>query len=182
MRRKREALTADEIAARSARLARHFWASPVAARTDRIACYAAVDGEIDCTPLMIEACARNRSVYLPVLRGPSLVFAPWHPGCAMAMNRFGIPEPVGGEAQWLRAPALGVVLAPLVAFDDEGTRLGMGGGYYDRTFRFLRGRGRYRRPLYLGVGYEFQRVPSLPARRWDIPLHGVVTESGAQFF
>ena len=182
MRRRRESLPADEIAALSARIARHFWASPVAQRTDRIACYLAMGGEVDCAALMSEAHARGRSVYLPVLRGESLVFAPWHPDCELAMNRFGIPEPVGDEAKWLRARSLGVVLAPLVAFDDAGTRLGMGGGYFDRTFRFLHGRGRYRRPLFLGVGYEFQRVPSLPARRWDVSLHGVVTEAGARFF
>lgn len=182
MRRRRSALTATAVAELSARISRHLWDCPVIARCARIACYAAVGGEVDCGPIMAEALARGRDVYLPVLHGDSLVFAPWAPGRPLVGNRFGIPEPAESGARWLRPTELGVVLAPLVAFDDAGRRLGMGGGFYDRAFRFLRGRGAYRRPHLVGLAYEFQRVASLPAQRWDVPLHGAVTESGARFF
>ena len=71
---------------------------------------------------------------------------------------------------------------PLVAFDMRGNRLGMGGGYYDRTFAYLLNRRRWRRPILIGVAYEFQGVDSLTTRPWDIPLHGVATEAGLRIF
>jgi 5-formyltetrahydrofolate cyclo-ligase len=74
------------------------------------------------------------------------------------------------------------VLTPLVAFDDTGVRVGVGRGYYDRCFRFLAGRGAWRRPKLLGVAYELQRVPSLPRQSWDVPLWGAVTEAHMRRF
>jgi 5-formyltetrahydrofolate cyclo-ligase len=97
-------------------------------------------------------------------------------------NCFGIPEPAGASGRWLRGAELDVVLAPLVAFDRAGHRLGMGGGFYDRTFRFVVRRAEWRRPWIIGLAYDFQRVDALPVERWDVPLHAVVTESGAQLF
>jgi len=72
------------------------------------------------------------------------------------------------------------VLVPLVAFDDAGNRLGMGAGYYDRSFAFRRAAPSP--PLLVGVGYEFQRVPALAAQPWDVPLDAVLTERGLQRF
>ena len=69
------------------------------------------------------------------------------------------------------------MLTPLVAFDDHGVRVGVGRGYYDRCFRFLRHRAHWRRPKLLGVAYELQRVPPLVPSSWDVPLWGVVTEA-----
>jgi 5-formyltetrahydrofolate cyclo-ligase len=140
----------------------------------------AVDGEIDCAPFITEALARHRQVYLPVLHGQTLMFGRWESLENMIPNRFGIPEPVGGVR--LRGTELDVVLAPLVAFDDSGHRLGMGGGYYDRTFRFLRQRGEWRHPLLIGLAHEFQRVGGLSARGWDVTLHAAVTERGIRSF
>jgi 5-formyltetrahydrofolate cyclo-ligase len=69
------------------------------------------------------------------------------------------------------------VLAPLVAFDARGIRLGMGGGFYDRTFAFLHRRTRWRRPVLMGLGYEFQRVDDVGGHPWDVPLLAVATEA-----
>ena len=77
---------------------------------------------------------------------------------------------------------LDLVLTPLVAFDDRGTRIGVGRGYYDRCFRFLSGRNAWQRPKLLGVGYELQHVPHLPAEPWYIPLWGAVTEAMVRRF
>ncbi len=71
---------------------------------------------------------------------------------------------------------------PLVAFDGEGNRLGMGGGYYDQTFGYKSRRRAWRKPMLIGVAYEFQRLSSLPARSWDVALDGIVTEKGFQKF
>ena len=69
---------------------------------------------------------------------------------------------------------------PLVAFDDRGRRVGMGGGYYDRTFAARRGRRALRRPRLVGVAFGFQRRDALPGAAWDVPLDAAVTENGLE--
>lgn len=182
LRRQRAALSAAEVAALSERISRHLWKLPLLSRCRRIACYSAVGGEVDCTAILMEGLARGRSLYLPVLHGAQLLFAPWEPSRGLVANRFGIAEPADAGARWLRGSALDVVLAPLVAFDETGHRLGMGGGFYDRSFAFLAQRGDWRHPHFIGLAYDFQRVAALSPRHWDVRLHGVVTESGARFF
>lgn len=71
--------------------------------------------------------------------------------------------------QMINPLALDLVMVPLVAFGQQGHRVGMGGGYYDRTFSFLRYRQHWRRPLLLGTAYEFQCIP---ARLHPDPCHG----------
>jgi 5-formyltetrahydrofolate cyclo-ligase len=80
------------------------------------------------------------------------------------------------------ARELDLVLTPLVAFDERGVRLGVGRGYYDRTFKFLRHRSHWRRPKLLGVAYELQLVGPLTPSSWDVPLWGVVTEDRVRRF
>lgn len=95
----------------------------------------------------------------------------------MIVNRFGIPEP-DRNAKRLPSRLLSVVLLPLVGFDSDGNRLGMGGGFYDRTFGYAI-HSSARRPRLIGVAYECQRsADGLPRRPWDVPLDGVVTEAG----
>ena len=85
--------------------------------------------------------------------------------------RFGIAEPPE-TANGAELPALALVCVPLVAWDSQGTRLGMGGGFYDRTFADADSRG-----LLVGLGYTLQEQTSLPRDTWDVPLDLVVTES-----
>ncbi len=150
-------------------------------RAQRMACYLPNDGELDPTPLMTLAWTMGKQVYLPVLshlRSNHLLFAPYTPGDALRENRFGIPEPVVSLRHMINLKGLDLVLAPLVAFDGQGNRLGMGGGFYDRSFAFLRRRRHWLKPHLVGMAYEFQRVDSLEHQRWDVPLQGVVTERG----
>lgn len=182
MRRQRAQLPPAILAAHSQAIAHHLWRLPLMARCRRIACYMAVAGEVDCEPIMAEALARRRQVYLPVLHGRLLRFAPWHPGANLASNRLGIAEPLSGPGTWLRGTQLDVVLAPLVAFDTRGRRLGMGGGFYDRSFAFIRRRAGWHHPHLIGIAHEFQCIDSLPTRPWDVGLHAVVTERGVRMF
>ena len=150
-----------------------------------IACYLPNDGELDITPLIDQAWAMGKTVYLPVLsslRHNHLHFLPYKPDDELVRNRFGIPEPVNRSRRVVDVKRLDLVLMPLVGFDSKGNRLGMGGGFYDRSFAFLGRRRRWFKPGLLGVAFDFQEVKTLNSNTWDVPLNGVVTESGVRLF
>lgn len=165
----------------AARLARHRLF-----RSSRsIAAYLPVDGEVDPSPLVALAWSMNKQVYLPVLAPFTenrLWFTRYEPDTRLVLNRFGIPEPEKIHRQRIATTALDLVLAPLVGFDAAGNRLGMGGGFYDRTFAFLRGRRCWQKPRLVGLAFECQRLPELRGASWDVPLHGVVTEEALYLF
>lgn len=145
----------------------------------RIAFYLPHDGELDLTPLMQYAWAMKKMCYLPVLNtltADQLRFAPYHQDTPLQKNCFGIPEPHVSENHLLRAYSLDLILVPLVAFDINGNRLGMGGGFYDRTLSYLKHRRFWRKPHIYGTAYDFQKIDALSRHAWDIPLHGIVTD------
>jgi 5-formyltetrahydrofolate cyclo-ligase len=159
-------------------LARQLNQQNIIRNAGRIACYLANDGEIETDELIEATWQRRQSVYLPILSPlqNSLYFAPFDADSQLVCNRYGIAEPVHSATHWLRAPQLDVVLLPLVAFDDAGNRLGMGGGFYDRTLAFLQHREHRRKPVLIGLAHELQRVETLAAQNWDIPLDAIATE------
>ncbi len=157
-------------------LARHLGACLRVRRARRIACYLCNDGEMDLGPTMDLLRAGGATVLLPALHAGGLWFLPYDRQTPLAPNRFGIPEPEVAAHTRCRARDLDLVLMPLVAFDARGNRLGMGGGFYDRTFAYLQNRKAWIKPLLMGVAYEFQRLESLTPRAWDVPLQGVATE------
>jgi 5-formyltetrahydrofolate cyclo-ligase len=142
--------------------------------------FLAFDGEPSLAPLVKSARRQRKQLYVPVLRGMTMRFAELTPGATLAPNFFGIMEPKLGRK--IDARELDLVLTPLVAFDERGVRLGVGRGYYDRAFKFLRHRSHWRRPKLLGVAYELQRVGPLTPSSWDVPLWGVATENGVRRF
>lgn len=168
------------------RVARRLTEWPVFAAANRIAGYWACDGELDPMLLLERAWAAGQQVYLPVLAGASpqsLQFAAYRADTPLRRNRFNIPEPDTSPTEWLEPAALDLVLTPLVAFDSSGNRLGMGGGFYDRSFAFLRDSSDHgRRPYLLGLGYELQRIAALPRQPWDVPLDAAVTEAALYLF
>jgi 5-formyltetrahydrofolate cyclo-ligase len=144
-------------------------------KKQRIGLYTAMDGEIDLTPL-VAACRRWRiELYLPVLHRfkNSLLFARYDVDSPMQANKYGIPEPY--QTALVKPWQLNLVLLPLVGFDPQGGRLGMGGGYYDRTFA---GAARWpKRPAMLGVAHECQKVARIPLEPWDIQLDGIISDA-----
>lgn len=182
MRRHRRAVSKPERARNAQFLARQLTASLRMRRARRVACYLANDGEMDLGPVMDLLRASGRQVFLPSLHGRELWFLPYDSQTPLKPNRFGIPEPHLRAQKRCRARDLDLVLMPLVAFDAAGNRLGMGGGYYDRTFSYLRNRKVWKKPRLMGIAYEFQRLKSLPAQPWDVPLHGVATERQVYHF
>lgn len=143
-----------------------------------IAMYLPANGELDPLPVLEKAAEMGKTCFLPVLHPmqQKLWFAPWQTGDSLGTNRFGIPEPKLLHGDLTPPWALDLVLMPLVAFDQYGTRLGMGGGYYDRSFAYLKHRQYFRKPLLAGYGYEFQYVKKLKRNRWDIPIDMAITD------
>ena len=182
IRRLRRSLEQPQREACASALARHLMNFLRLRRAERIGCYLAQDGELDLAPLMNRLRAVGKQLYLPVLRRPRLWFMPLDAQTTLVRNRFGILEPQAPANARCAPQALDVVLAPLVAFDNRGRRLGMGGGFYDRTFAYRLTRRSWHRPCLIGIAYDLQRVSALSTRRWDVPLDGIATESGLRFF
>lgn len=182
LRRSRRALQGLDRAWREAAILEALRLHPIVRHARRIALFWPADGEVDLRPLALLAHTRQ-CLYLPILsRGSRLRFAPWQIGHPLRPNRFRIPEPCYRVTDLLNAREIDLILMPLVGFDDAGNRLGMGGGFYDRTLAFRIARRRWRKPLLLGVAFGLQHCPSLPAERWDVPLDGIVTEDGVRLF
>ena len=178
IRQQRRALTPGEAAACAEQLAQQTCKHPLVQRSHRIAAYLAADGEIDPAPLLQALWSANKQVYLPVLVPFSpkrLWFARCNPGDLLVFNRFGIPEPV--RRHLIKPSALDLVFTPLVAFDTAGHRIGMGGGFYDRTFAFLQQRQYWHKPNLFGLAYEFQKQATIKPNSWDIPLDAIATET-----
>ena len=142
----------------------------------RIALYLANDGEIDPIEIIRFCWQRNIEIYLPVLdpcRKGHLKFVRYQKASKMRSNRFGINEPDPRFNASIPTRFLNLVLLPLVAFDNEGNRLGMGGGFYDRTFEFCRRAGV--KPTLVGLAHNCQQVEQLPFESWDIPLSKILS-------
>lgn len=180
LRRRRRALSGTQQSLASEHLALRLLNDPELFRTRHVAIYLANDGEIDPQRYITQGRKRGIQFYLPVLhpvyRG-RLVFSPFNEDTVLTPNRFGIPEPDLKRA--LKRPpwALDAVLMPLVGFDTDGGRLGMGGGFYDRTFAFTRYAPRMA-PKLIGLAHNCQRVDALPVEIWDVPLHAIVSDQG----
>jgi len=158
-------------------LARLVQRSALFRRSRHIGFYLANDGELALTPLLEHAWAMRKICYLPVITPDHrLRFAPYRPGDTLAPNVFGIPEPASAGLRIVDARLLDLLLIPLVGFDTQGNRLGMGGGFYDRSLAFLRHRHHWRKPRLLGIAHALQRVDALDPQWWDIPLDGVATD------
>lgn len=174
---RRRAQQPEDIDAASAAIAAHCIAALQGNATGhgpwRVASYIAMPSEVQTTSLNAALAGVGAQVHAPVVRGQTMHFAPLRPPLRRASTGNWQPP-----LQACCMPKhLDVVLLPLLAFDLAGNRLGMGGGYYDRCFAAYRNRG-LKRPLRVGLAFDWQRADSLPAQPWDVPLHAVVTETG----
>ncbi len=151
---------------------------PLYKRSKRIAAYIAADGEMDPEYLIYSAWKANKQVYLPVLSpfAGRLYFAPYQGNCRLKLNRFQIAEPDVHPKHWLKPQQLDLILMPLVGFDSQGNRLGMGGGFYDRSLEFTRYRNKPHRPYLVGLAHQLQEVKQLPHQPHDIPMQAIATE------
>jgi 5-formyltetrahydrofolate cyclo-ligase len=179
LRETRRGISGSEQRRHAQALARRLARHPIFLKARRIGIYWPADGEIDPRPLLQLRHAKAKRWHLPVLRThpkSGLWFLSYRPGEAMQGNRFGIPEPARRSSRQRHAQGLDLLIIPLVGFDAACNRLGMGGGFYDRSLRYLSHHRHWRRPHLIGVAHECQHVPSLPVCPWDVPLDLVVTE------
>ena len=131
-------------------------------------------GEIDFVRFVRGLLHNGSQAALPVVveKGRPLEFWRWTPGMAMRPGIWDIPVPAIADP--VQPDCL---LVPLVGFDEAGYRLGYGGGYYDRTLAAIQ-----YWPLAIGVGYEFQALPSIRPQLFDLPMDAIVTETGIRWY
>jgi len=170
LRARRAALSPDDQDTASMAVIARLARMTVVHTASLVAGYRAVRGEVDIDGAMALMAVDNTIVTVPRVVGEYLEFLPWVMDGVTFEGPFGIPEPADGHPR----PLLNhdVVLAPLVAFDNHGHRLGQGGGFYDRALASRIGHT----PVVIGIAHSFQQVESVPVEPWDIPLDAVVTE------
>ena len=166
----RKHLSSEEQAVASASVCERIQALSPYQKAKHIAIYHAVHGEIDLSSLR-ETSHEKKTCYFPIMNvDQTLSFLPVTTDTVFYKNSVGIPEPDVTHELAIMPKQLDIIFLPLVAFDEHGTRLGMGGGYYDRTLAHNHS------TLLVGVGYEFQRQAFIEPQRWDVPLAIVITE------
>ncbi|MDP8080368.1 5-formyltetrahydrofolate cyclo-ligase [Phocoenobacter skyensis] len=143
----------------------------------KLAFYLPFNGEISPLPLIDELLEQGKQIYLPVLHPFSkghLLFLEYDKNCKKSLksNRFGIIEPQLDVRKVLPLGELDIIFAPLVACDKKGNRLGMGGGFYDRTFAQAPSN-----LISIGLAHQCQQVEELPVESWDMPLDYIVWHS-----
>jgi 5-formyltetrahydrofolate cyclo-ligase len=155
--------------------AEHFFNQIELAEGEVVAAYWRIRDELDCQPILVRLMDRFQPVVLPVVLGPEqpLEMRIWEQGAALYPSGFGTlaPAELAPQAQ------PDVVLMPLLGFDGMGTRLGYGGGYYDRTLARMK-----RKPRLIGLAFAAQELEAIPREAHDIPLDAVVTETGVRHF
>lgn len=176
LRERRRALSADQQVSASKILCDNLSVRPELANSQHIAIYIANDGEINPDVLRDFIWNSGKQCYLPVIAqdGKGLLFVEYLPDTPLVLNRYGIPEPHFQAEREIAPEKLDVVLVPLTGFDEAGRRLGMGGGFYDRTLAFTRFS---EKPILIGLAHDCQRVEAIPVEHWDIPMAGIATDS-----
>ena len=176
LREKRHGLSTEQQMAASLALFNMLGNQDFFRVAQRIAFYQVADGEIDPRMLLDLALSEGKSCFLPVIQqdNPEFVsFAPYDANTELVPNKWGIAEPPTSEG--ISPTNFDVVFVPLVGFSEDCFRLGMGKGFYDRTFSF-KIFNRRSSPMLVGLAHESQLVDSFPVESWDVRLDAVATE------
>lgn len=169
LRNARRSLSADQQEEHAAAVSEHLLRSNLFVSASCVAVYLCSDGEVDLSPVIDELYSRGVKLVAPRIEGSEMRFLPFNPSETHSQNQWGIREPkIGAHVD---ETEMSVALVPLVAFTDEGNRLGRGKGFYDRYFNGDE-------TLLIGIGHELQRVESMETKAWDRRLDAVVTERG----
>jgi len=141
-----------------------------------VACYLPMKDEVDSAMVIERAWRANKRVFCPVIGNHGdMIFRRLTRETILQRSNFGLWEPTNSDS--ISPQQLDLVITPLVAFDDENNRIGMGGGYFDRCFAFLKKNKQWKRPKLMGVAFACQKVEEIHANPWDIPLYSVMSDA-----
>ena len=180
LRSSRKKLNAKQRMAASRAIVQRIKSSLAFICAQKVALYWPTAEEADPRALMTNSLSNIRATplkqwYLPVINQYGMQFYRYSPGDKLIVNRYGIPEPQWQNVAPIKPWQLDLVVVPLVGFDQQKTRLGMGGGFYDRYFD--RKNLKIKKPYFLGLGFECQKSETeLPREEWDLILDKVATE------
>ncbi|MEB8430719.1 5-formyltetrahydrofolate cyclo-ligase [Cocleimonas sp. KMM 6892] len=177
---KRSSLSKQSQGKKSRKIVETVISSDAYQHAKKIGTYYSVKGEADPADLIKlgQKEATNKTFYLPVLssdKQQGLLFGELTPNTKFENNRFSIPEPIFEESDLISGEQLDFVLVPLLGFDKNGNRLGMGGGFYDRCFAFKK--STQNKTLLMGFAYDFQEIDELTPENWDVRLDLIATET-----
>jgi 5-formyltetrahydrofolate cyclo-ligase len=188
IRYQRSLLNADQQAEQSLLLSKRLIKEKVVKGVKHIAIYLANDGELNTQPF-IDWCWQNSiTVYLPVIHPFSknnLLFLKYTETSILVKNKYGILEPKLNVQDIITVAQLDIIFTPLVTFDRYGNRLGMGGGFYDRTLSAWHAQyqqNKHTKPLPVGLAHDCQKVNTIPFESWDIPLPKIITPTTSYNF
>ena len=140
-----------------------------------IGCYFPTPDEVDTRSIIERGWRANKRIFVPVLRKRrQMSFREIRPDTVLERNSYGVWEPTTGDI--ISPRKLDIAIAPTVAFDDDNNRVGMGGGYFDRCFAYLRHRKNWLRPKLIGVAFQCQKVEKISPNAWDIRLYRVFSD------
>lgn len=160
---------ASEIICKKVTSSRDFLSSSI------IACYLPMRDEVDVRNIIERAWRANKRIFVPITRNKGeMFFREIRPNTTLIRNRMNIWEPASGD--FISPRDLQLVITPTVAFDSQKHRIGMGGGYYDRCFSYLRNRKHWLKPKLLGVAFSCQEVEEISPNIWDVPLYTIFHE------
>ncbi len=169
-------MTAAERASASAIICERIIRSHEFGACKLLGAYLPMRDEVDTTRIIDRAWRAQKRVFVPATdTHGAMNFCEISPDTVVARNRYGVWEPASGVI--IDSRDLDIVITPVVAFDDSRRRIGMGGGYYDRCFHFLRNRRKWLRPKLIGVAFACQESAAIKHDSWDVPLYSVVTEN-----
>ena len=141
-----------------------------------IGCYLPMHDEVDPSRIIERAWRANKRIFCPVMgKNGEMTYRYLGRNTTLLRNSFGLWEPVDSE---IIAPRqLDIVITPLVAFDKHLHRIGMGGGYFDRCFSFLRHRRQWISPKLIGVAFAAQEIDEISPNPWDIRLYALHSDA-----
>ncbi|MCY4093644.1 MAG: 5-formyltetrahydrofolate cyclo-ligase [Gammaproteobacteria bacterium] len=169
LRSARRGLSAEQQEEHALAVSAHLLCSNVFSSATCVAVYFSSDGEVDLAPVIEKLHSDGIKLVAPRIEGLEMAFFPFNPSDTLLENQWGIKEPEVGIS--IEEAEMSVALVPLVAFTEDGDRLGRGKGFYDRYFTVGD-------TLLIGIGHEIQRVDSIERNTWDRRLDAVVTEKG----
>ncbi len=178
IRNARRSLSSAEQLSASEQLLIRFIQLPTVINAKSVAIYLSVDGEIDTAPLIEWLWKNDKEVYLPVLHpfnAGNLLFLRYQPDTKMTLNKYKIQEPHLNVLSVIPTQEIDLICTPLVAFDSQGNRLGMGGGYYDRTLSIWH--NQKQGPMPIGLAHDCQQTHQIPVESWDVPLPHILAPS-----